>query len=143
MAPDWPWHYGLGDMLLKMGLTYGSKEAVDFCHTLGFTMADTAIASSALLAKERGSYEQFCAEEVMETPYFKANTTEETVQLVKSYGLRNSQLLTIAPTGTLSTMLGISGGIEPIYANYYERKTESLHAADVYYKSIRPLWNAI
>lgn len=97
---------GLGDMLLKMGLTYGSKEAVDFCHTLGFTMADTAIASSALLAKERGSYEQFCAEEVMETPYFKANTTEETVQLVKSYGLRNSQLLTIAPTGTLSTMLG-------------------------------------
>ena len=63
---------GLGDMLLKMGLTYGSKEAVDFCHTLGFTMADTAIASSALLAKERGSYEQFCAEEVMETPYFKS-----------------------------------------------------------------------
>ena len=130
---------GLGDMLLKMGLTYGSKEAVDFCHTLGFTMADTAIASSALLAKERGSYEQFCAEEVMETPYFKANTTEETVQLVKSYGLRNSQLLTIAPTGTLSTMLGISGGIEPIYANYYERKTESLHAADVYYKVYTPI----
>ena len=75
----------------------------------------------------------------METPYFKANTTEETVQLVKSYGLRNSQLLTIAPTGTLSTMLGISGGIEPIYANYYERKTESLHAADVYYKVYTPI----
>ena len=50
------------------------------------------------------------------------------------YGLRNSQLLTIAPTGTLSTMLGISGGIEPVYANYYERKTESLHGTDVYYK---------
>ena len=48
--------------------------------------------------------------------------------------MRNSQLLTIAPTGTLSTMLGISGGIEPVYANYYERKTESLHGTDVYYK---------
>ena len=53
---------------------------------------------------------------------------------MRKHGLRNSQLLTIAPTGTLSTMLGISGGIEPIYANYYERKTESLHGEDVYYK---------
>ena len=61
----------------------------------------------------------------METPYFMANTTEKTRDLVGKYGLRNSQLLTIAPTGTLSTMLGISGGIEPVYANYYERKTES------------------
>ena len=57
-----------------------------------------------------------------------------TRELVRKYGLRNSQLLTIAPTGTLSTMLGISGGIEPVYANYYERKTESLHGTDVYYK---------
>ena len=70
----------------------------------------------------------------METPYFLMNTTEETRALVKEYGLRNSQLLTIAPTGTLSTMLGISGGIEPVYANYYERKTESLHGEDVYYR---------
>ena len=70
----------------------------------------------------------------METPYFLMNTTEETRALVKEYGLRNAQLLTIAPTGTLSTMLGISGGIEPVYANYYERKTESLHGEDVYYR---------
>ena len=59
MAPDWPWHYGLGDMLLKMGLTYGSKEAVDFCHTLGFTMADTAIASSAFLPKSAALMSSF------------------------------------------------------------------------------------
>ena len=55
------------------------------------------------------------------------------------YGLRNSQLLTIAPTGTLSTMLGISGGIEPIFANYYERKTESLHGYDEFYKVYTPI----
>ena len=70
----------------------------------------------------------------MSTPFFQANTTEKTRELVNKYGLRNSQLLTIAPTGTLSTMLGISGGIEPVYANYYVRKTESLHGTDVYYK---------
>ena len=70
----------------------------------------------------------------MSTEFFLANTTEQTRELVRKYGLRNSQLLTIAPTGTISTMLGISGGIEPVYANYYERKTESLHGTDVYYK---------
>ncbi len=125
---------GLADALLKLGLTYGESDAVEMCDRIGFTMADTAIAASALLAKEQGAFEACCVEEIMTTPYFLANTSEETRELVKEYGLRNSQLLTIAPTGTLSTMLGISGGIEPVYANYYERKTESLHGADVYYK---------
>ncbi len=125
---------GLADALIKLGLTYGEEEAVAMCDRIGFAMADTAIAASALLAKEEGAYPMFNLGQVMETPYFQANTTEKNRDLVKKYGLRNSQLLTIAPTGTLSTMLGISGGIEPIYANYYMRKTESLHGTDVYYK---------
>ena len=125
---------GLADALIKLGLTYGEEEAVAMCGRIGFAMADTAIAASALLAKEEGAYPMCNIRQIMETPYFRANTTEKTRELVKKYGLRNSQLLTIAPTGTLSTMLGISGGIEPIYANYYMRKTESLHGTDVYYK---------
>lgn len=125
---------GLADMMIKLGVTYGSEEALDLCHKIGFAMADTAIGTSALLAKELGAYPKCSIDDIMETPYFKANTSDKTVELVRKYGLRNSQLLTIAPTGTLSTMLGISGGIEPIYANYYERKTESLHGSDVYYK---------
>lgn len=125
---------GLADALIKLGVTYGQKETVDICDKIGFVMADTAIAASALLAKEKGRFSGCKVEEIMETPYFLMNTTEETRALVKEYGLRNSQLLTIAPTGTLSTMLGISGGIEPVYANYYERKTESLHGEDVYYR---------
>lgn len=125
---------GLADALLKLGLTYGEQDAVDMCDKIGFAMADTAIAASAKLAKELGTFPKCNIEEIMATPYFQANTSQKTRELVKKYGLRNSQLLTIAPTGTLSTMLGISGGIEPIYANYYERKTESLHGTDVYYK---------
>ncbi len=125
---------GLADCLIQLGLTYGEEDAVTMCDKIGFAMADSAIASSAKLAKEKGSFPACHTEEIMETPYFTANTTERTRELVRKYGLRNSQLLTIAPTGTLSTMLGISGGIEPIYANYYERKTESLHGTDVYYK---------
>ncbi|MDO4345572.1 MAG: adenosylcobalamin-dependent ribonucleoside-diphosphate reductase [Eubacteriales bacterium] len=125
---------GLADALLKLGITYGEPEAVEMCDKIGFAMADAAIEASARLAKELGAYDACRVEEIMATPYFTANTTEKTRELVRKYGLRNSQLLTIAPTGTLSTMLGISGGIEPVYANYYERKTESLHGTDVYYK---------
>lgn len=125
---------GLADMLIKMGITYGESEALELCDQIGFLMADTAIAASALLAKEKGPFPKYKQENILSTPYFQANTSEGTVELVKKYGMRNSQLLTIAPTGTLSTMLGISGGIEPVYANYYERKTESLHGTDVYYK---------
>lgn len=125
---------GLADALIKLGLVYGEEEAVSICDRIGFAMADTAISASAKLAKELGTFSKCKVEEIMETPYFLANTTEGTKELVRKYGLRNSQLLTIAPTGTLSTMLGISGGIEPIYANYYERKTESLHGEDVYYR---------
>ena len=125
---------GLADMLMKMELTYGEEEAIQLCDRIGFAMADTAIASSAMLAREKGAYPRCKVDEIMSTPYFEANTSAPTRELVKKYGLRNSQLLTIAPTGTLSTMLGISGGIEPVYANYYERKTESLHGKDLYYK---------
>ncbi len=125
---------GLADTMVKLGVTYGEEEALELCDKIGFAMADSAIAASAKLAKEEGSYPGFAKDEVMSTPFFLANTTEQTKELVRSFGLRNSQLLTIAPTGTISTMLGISGGIEPIFATYYERKTESLHGEDVYYK---------
>ncbi len=125
---------GLGDMLIKLGVTYGSKQAIDLCDQIGFAMANTAIAKSALMAAEEGTFPKYVYENIVDTDYFLHNTTQETRELVKKHGLRNSQLLTIAPTGTLSTMLGISGGIEPIYANFYERKTESLYGEDVYYK---------
>jgi len=59
--------------------------------------------------------------------------------IVKKYGLRNSQLLTIPPTGSISTMLGISGGIEPMFNLSYFRKTESLHNEDVIYKVYTPI----
>lgn len=125
---------GLGDMLIKLGIIYGEEAAVKLCDKIGFAMADTAIAQSAVLAKEAGAYPGCSIEDVLSTPFFLHNTTKSTQEMVKKYGIRNSQLLTIAPTGTLSTMLGISGGIEPVFANYYERKTESLHGKDVFYK---------
>ncbi len=133
---------GLADMLIKMELTYGSKEAMDFCDRLGGIMADEAMKASALLAKENGAFPKCNIDYILASPYFIHNASEETKELVKKYGLRNSQLLTIAPTGTLSTMLGISGGIEPIFANYYTRRTTSLSDHDEYYKVYTPVVKA-
>ena len=133
--------FGLADMLIKMGIEYGSADAIYLCDRIGFTMADTAIGTSAYLARDRDyePYAKFKPEALHENLYFIENTSEATKKAVKRYGLRNSQLLTIAPTGSISTMLGISGGIEPIFDISYTRKTESLHDEDVYYKVYTPI----
>ena len=125
---------GLADMLIRMELEYGTKQAMDFCDKIGFIMADAAIRESALLAKEKGKFPKCNIEQLVSSPFFEHNTSDDTKDLVRKYGVRNSQLLTIAPTGTLSTMLGISGGIEPIFANFYERRTVSLSGRDEIYK---------
>lgn len=130
---------GISDMLIKLSLRYGSQESINLCDKIAFIMADTAIRTSARLAKEYGKFPKCNPSEIILTPFFITNTSQKTLELVREYGLRNSQLLTIAPTGTLSTMLGISGGIEPVFANYYTRKTQSLHGKDVCYKVYTPI----
>lgn len=130
---------GLADMLIKMNIRYGSKESIELCDMIGHAMADEAIKTSALLAKEYGAYPKYNPEAIEQSAFFAKNALGETKELVEKYGLHNSQLLTIAPTGTLSSMIGVSGGIEPIYANYYTRKTESLHGHDEYYKVYTPI----
>lgn len=131
--------FGLADLLIKLGIKYGSPEAIDLCDMIGHTMADMAIKTSAMLAKEYGVYPKYKPEAVEQSAFYSKNALGETKELVESFGLRNSQLLTIAPTGSLSTMLGVSGGIEPIFANYYTRKTESLKGHDEYYKVYTPI----
>ena len=129
---------GLADMLIKMELPYDSEQARQLCEEIGLVMADQALYTSAFLAGYDGSYNNYksC---VQKSEFLKNNTCESTREAIEAYGLRNSQLLTIAPTGTISTMLGISGGIEPIFANSYTRKTESLHGHDEYYKVYTPI----
>ena len=129
---------GLADMFIKMELPYDSEQARHLCEKIGLVMADQALYTSAFLAGHAGSYNNYksC---VQKSEFLKNNTCESTREAIEAYGLRNSQLLTIAPTGTISTMLGISGGIEPIFANSYTRKTESLHGHDEYYKVYTPI----
>lgn len=122
---------GLADMLIKLGVTYGNKESLKICDDIGWNLANEALSTSMTIAKNKGAYPMF-SDKVWESEFYKNH-------IGISAPLRNSQLLTIAPTGTLSTMLGISGGIEPIFANYYTRKTESLHGEDKEYKIFTPI----
>lgn len=131
--------FGLADMLIKMGMEYGSADSIVLCDRIGFIMADTAIGASAYLARDKKPYNKFKPEALDKNLYFIENTREETKRAVKRFGLRNSQLLTIAPTGSISTMLGVSGGIEPIFDTSYTRKTESLHGHDQYYEVYTPI----
>lgn len=125
---------GLADMLIKLGIRYGSQTAVGICNKIGSALAKEAILASSILADERGPYPKY-DDRVKETDFFKAHK-QPYFRIDK---LRNSQLLTIAPTGSISTMLGVSGGIEPIFANKYTRMTKSLHGHDEAYEVYTPI----
>ena len=131
--------FGLADMLIKMNIKYGGSESIELCDKIGYTMAKNAMIASIDLAEEYGHYPKFNADAIMKSSFWHSHGMNMFNDVLEQEGLRNSQLLTIAPTGTLSTMLRVSGGIEPIFANYYTRKTESLHGHDQYYKVYTPI----
>ena len=87
---------GLADMLIKMGVQYDTDEALEVCDIIGFNLANESIKASALLAKEEGTYPKY-KKEILRSKFLQDNTTNETYRLVEQYGLRNSQVLTIAP----------------------------------------------
>lgn len=130
---------GIADMLVMLGMTYGDKQSLELSHEIGHLMANAAIQQSSLIAAEKGSFDWYSYDVISQSDYFQTVATEETKRMVMKYGLRNSQLLCIAPTGSLSTMLGISGGIEPFFSLSYSRTTKSLHGKDVKYKVEEPI----
>ena len=124
---------GLADMLIKLGIEYGSERSLELIDSLGEFIANKALRQSAYLAEEEGTYPAFDWG-VIDTEYFNAVADKVTDDIVKENGLRNSQLLTIAPTGSTSTMLNVSGGIEPLYQLAYERTTKTLHNEEKTYE---------
>lgn len=130
---------GVGDLLIKLGMKYGSPESLEFCDNVAKVIVDNALKASALLAKEFGAFPKYKADKILRSEFLLENASIETFELIEKYGLRNSQLLTIAPTGSIGTMLETSTGIEPNFAFSYVRKTESLHGEDVFYKVFIPI----
>lgn len=132
--------FGIADMLVKMGIRYGSDDSIELCSNIAtYILNYSMMASATLSAQNNKSFPNYRENLTRNSKFYRNKIWEATDNAVKNNGLYNSQLLTIAPTGTLSTMLGVSGGIEPIFANSYTRKTESLHGEDHYYKVYTPI----
>lgn len=130
---------GFGDMLIKMRIPYGSDRCSNLIATIGMALCNVGLQESALLAKELGTFEAYNEDYILNSFYMQSKIKEgviyeETIDLIKAYGLRNSQLFTIAPTGSIGTMFGVSTGVEPIYdVNGFARTTKSLNAEDKVY----------
>lgn len=124
---------GVADMFIKMGVKYGSSESLNLINQIGRVLVNEALRQSALMAKEAGPFPRYRKDKVLASEFIRSNADEDVLALIEEYGLRNSQLLTIAPTGSISTLIGCSNGVEPIFQISYVRKSESLHAEDTYY----------
>ncbi|WP_102027050.1 vitamin B12-dependent ribonucleotide reductase [Salirhabdus sp. Marseille-P4669] len=121
---------GLHDLLIYCETVYGSEEGNKLVDEVFETIAVTAYETSVELAKEKGSF-----------PFLVGDTEEETNRLreaftktgymqkmpqnlkeaIKEYGIRNSHLLTVAPTGSTGTMVGVATGLEPYFSFSYFR----------------------
>lgn len=127
--------FGLADMLIKLGIEYGSEESIKVIETVYKDIATNAVEQSLALAKEHGCYPKCEKEKLIESSFIKAlNLPEAILNDIETYGLYNSQLLTCAPTGSIGTMLNTSTGVEPNFALSYTRKTQSLDGKDTFYQ---------
>lgn len=92
---------GIHDLLIKLGLKYGSKESLEVLDTILKDVISKAIEASSILATERGKFPEY-SEKMFDSDFYKNIKFSETeTKLFKTRGLRNSTLLSIAPTGLM------------------------------------------
>lgn len=136
---------GFQDALYKMNMSYASEAAVEFADISMEHISYAAISASSDLAKERGAYESFAGSlwskgvlpidslntlKELRGEHFKQNTEQrldwDTLRAkVISQGMRNSNVLAIAPTATISNICGVSQSIEPTYQNLFVKSNMS------------------
>lgn len=121
---------GLADLALSMKLPYGSPEFLAFLDKLMRRMINSAASASALRAKDLGPFPRYDYQKISSSAFYKATIDPQTDKLIKQYGMRNSRLLSIAPTGSISNIIGVSGGVEPFYQINYTRRIVSMFDAE-------------
>jgi ribonucleoside-diphosphate reductase alpha chain len=113
---------GLADALLMLGPRYGSDESLDLAREVMSLICHTAYRASVLLAEEKGSFPYLDRNKYLEGPFIR-RLPEDVRDGIAKGGIRNSHLIAIAPTGTISLLAGnLSSGLEPIFAASYRRK---------------------
>ena len=113
---------GLAEMMIRLGIRYGSEESVQFIDRLYRFIAAEAYHASADIAAEKGPFPMFDADKYLQSGYMQAMPADVR-EAVQEKGSRNVTLLTQAPNGTIGTMVGTSTGIEPFYFWNYFRKS--------------------
>lgn len=108
---------GLGNALIMMGLKYSSDAGRDFARKVMGVITTSAYRGSVALAKERGAFPLFNAEKFLEDGTFASRLPDELKAEIRAHGIRNSHLLSLAPTGTGSLTFGnnCSSGCEPVF----------------------------
>lgn len=113
---------GLGELLIKLRMRYGSDDSLDFIDQVYKTIATEMYKESSRIAKEKGPFPKFHAEKFLDSGFMK-DMPEAVRQMIKENGIRNVTLTTQAPTGTVGSMLSTSTGIEPYYAFKFYRQS--------------------
>lgn len=115
---------GVANAIECLGHSYGSREFLETLETIMVTLRDVAYTTSISLAIEKGPFPLF-DKRLLESGFAKT-LPSHVRNLIGDYGLRNSHLLSIAPTGTISlTANNVSSGIEPVFSHRYERTIQT------------------
>ena len=115
---------GLGDALLMLTLRYDAEEGRAMAARIAREMRDAAYLASTELAREKGAFPLFDAGQYLAAPRFASRLPQRVKAAIRKHGVRNSHLLAIAPTGTISLAFAdnASNGIEPAFSWFYTRK---------------------
>ena len=118
--------YALADAMVMLGLRYDREEGVEFAKQVAIAQRNAAYLASVKLAKELGAFPLFDAEKYLKPGTFASELPEAIQQQIREHGTRNSHLLSIAPTGTISLGFGnnASSGVEPIFAKRQKRNVK-------------------
>jgi len=133
---------GLGDALIMLGLRYNTEQARAFAADITRIMRDEAYQASVELAKERGAFPLLVTDQYLAEPRFASRLPDELKNNIRTYGIRNSHLLSIAPTGTISLAFAdnASNGIEPAFSWFYTRKKRMLDGSTKEYQVEDHAW---
>ena len=122
---------GLAELMIRLGIRYGSDESVAFIDKLYGFLTRTVYETSIEIAEEKGAFPKFEAEKFNQSGFMQS-MPEDIREKVLEHGIRNVTLLTQAPTGTTGTMVNTSTGIEPFFSWVYYRKSRlGLHEEQV------------
>ena len=122
---------GLAELMIRLGIRYGSEESVQFIDRLYGFLAREVYETSIGLAQEKGSFPQLDREQFVKSGFMQQMPADIRHKVLQQ-GIRNVTLLTQAPTGTTGTMVNTSTGIEPFFSWMYYRKSRlGLHEEQV------------